>query len=254
MSDAVVASIGTTHPWNIAGVGLDVRIGAELGVRVVAAVAAVSVQDAQGLHALHAVPIRELRAQLRTISLRDLVAIRVGALPSANAVVAVAGVLRAFPHVPAVVDPVLTASLGGTFADEPTVDALRSELAAIPSVILTPNLDEGARLLRCDAISRGSLADAARSLHAFGSRAVLLKGGHLEGRPADALAAAGGVETLEDERLPHDMRGTGCTLAMALASELARGALLRDAVIRARQFTRGKIAHAHTFQGLRVAY
>ncbi|MDP9025787.1 MAG: hydroxymethylpyrimidine/phosphomethylpyrimidine kinase, partial [Candidatus Eremiobacteraeota bacterium] len=71
---------------------------------------------------------------------------------------------------------------------------------------------------------------------------------------ADALAAAGGVEIFEDDRFASGMRGTGCVLAMALASELARGALLRDAVVLARQFVRNKIKHAREFQGLRVPY
>lgn len=254
MSDAIVASIGTTHPWNIAGVGLDARVGAELGVRVVTAVAAVSAQDAHGLHALHAVALDAFGEQLRALPWREVRAIRVGALASCEAVNAVAAILDEYADVPAVVDPVISASLGGTFADEFVVNAIRDDLASRSNVVLTPNLSEAARLLRAGPVAREELDVAARRLHALGSRAVLLKGGHLDGRPADALAAAGGVEIFEGERLPEPMRGTGCTLAMALACELAHGALLRDAVIRARLFTRDKIAHARRFQGLRVAY
>ncbi|HEV7179389.1 MAG TPA: bifunctional hydroxymethylpyrimidine kinase/phosphomethylpyrimidine kinase, partial [Candidatus Baltobacteraceae bacterium] len=80
------------------------------------------------------------------------------------------------------------------------------------------------------------------------------KGGHLDGDPLDAFAHAGGMELFTQGRLPHDMRGTGCTLAMALACGLARGLPLSEAVAAARAFVREKIAGAREFRGFYVAY
>ncbi len=71
---------------------------------------------------------------------------------------------------------------------------------------------------------------------------MLLKGGHLDGDPADALATASGVETLSEPRIAGSMHGTGCTLAMALACELARETPLPEAVRAARAYVRAQLA------------
>ncbi len=249
-----ILSIGTTHPWNIAGTGVDVRVGAEFGVHVMTAVAAVSAQDARGVHALHAVPPETFEAQLTSVPWETIGAVRVGALPDARTVLAVAAALAARPRVPAVVDPVLSATRGGMLAAADVLPALRERLATLPHVILTPNLDEAASLLGRAAIARDELEAVAMTLRSGGARAVLLKGGHLSGEPTDVFADAGGVECFGGERLAVAMRGTGCVLAASLACALARGDALREAVGVARAFVREKIRSAHERAGLRVAY
>src|SRR5581483_4677701 len=92
----IVCSIGTTHPWNVAGVGRDIVVGASLDVRVFTAVAAVTAQDGRGV-----------------VAWDSAGAARVGALPTAAAVRLVAAALRDRPWLPAVVDPVFGASRGG---------------------------------------------------------------------------------------------------------------------------------------------
>lgn len=250
---ASVLSIGTTHPWNIAGVGLDLRVGAELGVHVFTVVAEVSAQDASGVHAVHAQPLELMAAQLACVSWEAVDAIRIGALPNADAVQLVANAI-ADHAMPAVVDPVVAATRGGALGGVDVLAAVRDRLAALPSVILTPNLDEAARLLGRERVALADLDDAAVALRARGARAVLLKGGHLEGEPTDVLATAEGVQRFAGERLAHEMRGTGCVLAAALACAFARGDALHDAVGFARGFVREKIANARERGGLRVAY
>ncbi|HEY5257971.1 MAG TPA: bifunctional hydroxymethylpyrimidine kinase/phosphomethylpyrimidine kinase [Candidatus Baltobacteraceae bacterium] len=239
-----VASIGTTHPWNVAGVGLDIVVGQTFGVEVMTAVAGVSAQDEGGMRALHAIPAAILRAQLETFPVDGLGALRIGALASAQNVGVVAAFVRAHPQIPAVVDPVVGASRGGRLADEPTIAALRDELATLPSVILTPNLAEAALLLGIATIARDDLVARAAALRARGCRAVLLKGGHLEGDPVDVLATADAVELMTGKRVAGTMPGTGCALAMALACELARGLPLREAVESARAFVKGQLVTA----------
>ena len=250
-----VLSVGTTHPWNIAGIGLDLLVGAELGVRVLTVCTAVSAQDRDGLHALETLSPDIIRAQFAATRETPIDAVRVGAMTSAAAVAAVASELRRYYDLPIVVDPVMTASRGGTFVDAATMAAFRSQLASLPNVILTPNLEEAQALLG-DAreIRRDTLGEAARDLQRFGVRAVLLKGGHLQGDPADALATIDTVELLDAARLGRELRGTGCLLAMSLACRLAQGVGLRDAVQFARAFVRRKIEGAREFGGLPVAY
>jgi hydroxymethylpyrimidine/phosphomethylpyrimidine kinase len=238
----IVLSIGTTHPWNVAGVGRDLVVGGELGIRVFTAVAAVSAQDGRGAVAFQPVSGELLAAQLAVLPWDAAGAARVGALPTPNAVRLVAEALRSRPWLLAVVDPVFEASGGGKLVEPAARSGLRNELATLPNVILTPNLGEAAQLLELSSIDRNSIAKAAEALRARGALAVLLKGGHLDDDPADALATAEGVELLSESRIAGEMHGTGCTLAMALACELASGLSLRAAVCKARAYVRAQLA------------
>jgi hydroxymethylpyrimidine/phosphomethylpyrimidine kinase len=242
MSGPIVLSIGTTHPWNVAGVGRDLVIGSELQARVFTAVAAVSAQDASGVRGLQAIGGDVFAAQLQALPWAAAGSVRIGALATAENVELVGAMLRAHPQTTAVIDPVFAASQGGDLADAAARAAVRDELAVLPGVILTPNLAEAALLLGVERLDRDSIAEAAQALQRRGLLAVLVKGGHLNGEPADALATASGVELLAEPRIAAEMRGTGCTLAMVLACELARGAELRDAVVAARTYVRAKLA------------
>jgi hydroxymethylpyrimidine/phosphomethylpyrimidine kinase len=239
---AIVLSIGTTHPWNVAGVGRDLVVGTEFGARVFSAIAAVSAQGGHDVNGLHCVPAGLFAAELDSLPWDSAGAARIGALPALSAVRAVAEQLRARPALPAVVDPVFSASRGGELADLPARYGFRDELGACPSVVLTPNLEEAAFLLGVPAIERTGIGDAAAALRRRGVAAVLLKGGHLEGDPVDALATAAGVELLSEPRIAGSMHGTGCTLAMALACELAVGAPIAQAVRSARAYVRAQLA------------
>lgn len=239
---AIVLSIGTTHPWNVAGVGRDIVVGCAKGCRVFTAVAAVSAQNAAGVIALGCVAEDLFEAQLSVLPWESAGAVRVGALPTSASVRAVTQALRARPWLPAVVDPVFSASRGGELADRAARDALGKHLATLSSVVLTPNLREAAALLGLERIERSALGDAALRLRERGAGAVLVTGGHLEGDPADALATSDGVEILSEPRIAGSMHGTGCTLAMALACELASGKPLPAAVRAARAFVRAEIA------------
>ncbi len=238
----IVLSIGTTHPWNVAGTGRDLVVGTELGARVFTAVAAVSAQDARGVTALQPVAAATLEAQLAALPWDAAGAVRVGALPTPEAVRAVGAALRERSALPAVVDPVFAATRGGELADPAARAALRDELATLPTVVLTPNLAEAALLLGLPAIERDRIGEAASALRARGALAVLLKGGHLAGEPADALATAAGIEILSEPRIAGAMHGIGCTLAMALACELAGGTPLPQAVRAARAYVRAQLA------------
>ncbi len=249
-----VLSIGTTHPWNIAGVGLDMFVAHELGVRSITVRTAVTAQDEHGLHAVETLSADIIRAQFETAHPSEIAAVRVGALPSVEIVAIVSEGLRRYYDLPIVVDTVFRASRGGTFVDGDTIVALRDALLTLPSVIATPNIPEAQRLLGGREIDRDSIAQAARDVQQFGCRAVLLKGGHLPGNPVDALATRDDVELFDGSRVEGELRGTGCLLAMALACALAQGDALTDAVRFARAFVRRKIASAREFGGLSVAY
>ena len=115
--------------------------------------------------------------------------------------------------------------------------------------MLTPNLPEAEVLTGLSIRSAEDMPAAARALLAMGARAVLLKGGHLEGpRVLDLLATAEGIEAFEGERVEtRHTHGTGCTLASAVAAGLAQQLSLHDAVARARAYVLAAIKAAPGF-------
>jgi hydroxymethylpyrimidine/phosphomethylpyrimidine kinase len=251
--NAVVASIGTTHPWNIAGIGLDARVAVDYGVRHVMAVAGVSAQDATRVSAVLPIPGHVLQAQLD--ALPGASAYRIGTLISSENVRVTADFLRPLAALPVVVDPVLGSSTGeALWTNAAYIDELRERILRLP-VIVTPNLAEAALLLRSKPLrDREGMIAAGRGLVQLGARAALIKGGHLPGDPADVLVTASETNVFEDSRLPGEMRGTGCLLAMALACELALGCELRTAVENARAYVRAKIEAGASFGSLQTAF
>ncbi len=236
-----VLSIGTTEPRNLAGVGRDVVVAAQYGCVVVTAVAAVSAQDESGVRLLQVLASEVLEAQLDALAGIRVGAVRIGALGSVANVALVARRLETTPDIWAVVDPVLYASAGGALVEGGAFAALRDDLATLPSVVLTPNLGEAAALLGRERIGRDEMETAAMELRERGAGGVLLKGGHLDGEPVDVLATRDGTQAFAAPRIAAGMRGTGCTLAMAIACELALGRGLREAVVSARAFVRAKM-------------
>jgi hydroxymethylpyrimidine/phosphomethylpyrimidine kinase len=247
-----IAAIGTTHPWNVAGVGLDLARGRSRGVRVVIALAGVSAQDAHGVHAVHAVPPAVVAAQLASFAELPIAAIRIGLLPSVAAVRAVAAALGAFPGIPVVCDPVRGASVGGSLVLEETRDALLADLVPRCTVV-TPNLAEAAWLAGEPVASRDEMRHAGERLLACGAAAVLVKGGHLAGVPVDLRVDARGARAFAGERLPTTLRGTGDLLAFALACALGARVPLDEAIAQARDEVRAAIADGVAFGGMRVA-
>lgn len=250
---AVVCAIGSTDPWNAAGLGLDVRALAECGVRTVMVVAGVTAQDAQGVAALHAVPAALVEAQFASLAAAHVDAYRIGALIDSFSCAAVARALEG-ATAPVVYDPVIRASAGGAFAGAATLATIVSALLPRADVV-TPNLDEAAMLLD-GPVPRSvrEMSDAARALRARGPRGVLVKGGHLGGERAPDVYFDGELHVFDDARIEGTLRGTGCLLADAIAAWLARGLRPLDAIGKAHAFVRDKIANGRELGPFRTAY
>lgn len=254
LNERYVVSIGTTHPWNIAGVGLDARVAAEYGLPHAAAIAAVSAQDARGLHAVEALPAGMIAAQLASLP-AEVGAYRLGALVSAEGVRVVTEFLATRAGaVPIVVDPVLRASLGGALQEGVGLAAALLQKIVPLGVVLTPNIDEAGELLGIPVCSEAAMRAAGEAFVRAGASAAYMTGGHLDGDPIDVLVTATRSERLAGPRLAGSMRGSGCTLAASLACELARGSDIFTAAVRARAYVRAKIASAVRRGGLQVAF
>ncbi len=143
------------------------------------------------------------------------------------------------------VDPVFVSKHGHPLLADDAVGAL-SRLLLPLATLVTPNLPEAGGLAGFDVDTRDDMRRAAGAILDLGPRAVLVKGGHLEGDRAADLFVDGAVEEwIEAERIdtPHT-HGTGCTLSAAITAHLARGASLPDAVRAGKAFVTEAIRHA----------
>ncbi|MCW5751064.1 MAG: bifunctional hydroxymethylpyrimidine kinase/phosphomethylpyrimidine kinase [Alphaproteobacteria bacterium] len=252
-----------------AGIQADLKTVTCLGGYAATAITALTAQDTRAVHGIHEVPPDFLRLQMEVV-LGDLGAdaVKLGMLHRADIIEVVADVLRVHaPGVPVVADPVMVAKSGHSLLEESAFRALLARILPLARV-LTPNLPEAERLLGRPIAGIAEMPAAARALLALGPQAVLLKGGHLQGdRLVDVLAGAGGITVFESERIrTSSTHGTGCTLASAIATGLAQGLGLEQAVARARAYVReailrapglggghGPLGHGHTVRPFAVS-
>lgn len=228
-----------------AGIQADLKTFAAHGVHGLSALAALTAQHTRGVTAVHVPPPAFLRAQIDAcFDDFRIGAVKLGMLASADVIHAVADALEHWAPAQIVLDPVMVATSGAKLLEDSALDALRTRLLPLASVI-TPNIPE-AELLLARRIDDDAAADAAAdALAALGARAVLLKGGHLAGvRMTDRLVAAGARLHFVHERLDVEGHGTGCTLASAIAAGLALGLNLADASRAATDYVHGALRHA----------
>jgi hydroxymethylpyrimidine/phosphomethylpyrimidine kinase len=165
------------------------------------------------------------------------------------AIEAIAAGLKRWQPKHVVLDPVMVATSGDRLLAKDAVDALRTRLIPLASV-LTPNLPEAAALLDVPPATGESEVEAqGRKLLALGCRAVLIKGGHGQGSESiDYLIDASAVVALAAPRIAtNNTHGTGCSLSSAIAGGLARGEDLATAVRNAKTFVSGAIVAADRF-------
>jgi hydroxymethylpyrimidine/phosphomethylpyrimidine kinase len=140
--------------------------------------------------------------------------------------------LRPLP--PVVLDPVMRSTSGAALIEEGGDKLLRSFLPFVS--LVTPNLSEAELLTGHEVRDLDAMKRAGEELRGLGARAVLVKGGHLPGEPADVLLYEGGTRQWRSARLPREYHGTGCALASAIAAGLAHGLALAEAVERGRSY------------------
>jgi len=221
-----------------AGIQADIKAVTMLGGYAATAIAALTVQNTLGVTDVHPVPPAFVQAQMRAV-LDDIGAdaVKTGMLGDAAMVEAVAGMLKDYPPIPLVVDPVMVAKGGARLLDEPAVGAVKAKLLPLASLV-TPNTPELEALTGRTIASEIEAVEAGRALIAAGVRAVLVEGGHLPGDAvADWLLTGDAERRFVSPRVAtRHTHGTGCTLASAIACGLAKGMPLIEAVAAARNY------------------
>jgi hydroxymethylpyrimidine kinase/phosphomethylpyrimidine kinase len=228
-----------------AGIQADLKTFAAHDVFGTSAITALTAQNTRGVTRVLPVPADMVVAQIEAI-LSDIGsdAIKIGMLATADIAAAVDDALARHPGPPVVLDTVMVAKGGASLLDDAAVAIIASRLLPRATVV-TANLPEAAVLTGLTLRDVADLRRAARRLVEMGARAAVVKGGHLEGAPIDVFDDGVGVEHLYAARIEtRHTHGTGCTLAAAIAAELALGAPLLDAVKAAKQYVTRAIAGA----------
>lgn len=229
-----------------AGIQADLKTFHARGVHGLSAIAAITSQNTRGVTAVHPVPLAHIRSQIAAVfDDFSIAAVKTGMLGSAAIVRLVAREMTARKPAWLVVDPVMIATSGARLLDENAIAVLVNELIPLADV-LTPNLPEAEALLGYPIRSAKDCIRAGTDLRALGAGSVLLKGGHGSGREVvDRYFDARGVMELRHPRLKLEAHGTGCTLASAIAAELAKGRSLRMAVRHAVAYVQRGLAHGY---------
>jgi hydroxymethylpyrimidine/phosphomethylpyrimidine kinase len=221
-----------------AGIQADIKTVTMLGGHAMTAVTAITAQNTLGVTAVHPIPAETILAQIDAV-VGDIGvdAVKIGMIGSPFAARQVAERLAALkadrPDLPIVFDPVMVATSGSSLADDATIEAFAALMDI--ATIATPNLPELQRLTGDD----DAIAGALQLVSKHGC-AVLVKGGHDEGEViADALIETDNMTSWQGQRIEtSSTHGTGCTMASAIATFLARGDSLSSAVDRSRTFVR----------------
>ncbi|MEV8538347.1 bifunctional hydroxymethylpyrimidine kinase/phosphomethylpyrimidine kinase [Streptomyces sp. NPDC051572] len=245
----LVLTVAGSDSGGGAGIQADLKTMLALGVHGMSVVTAVTAQNSLGVQGAWELPAEAVRAQYRSV-VDDIgvQAVKTGMLASAELVETVAALIGG-TDAPAVVDPVGISKHGDSLLAASALDAVRTKLLPVATVA-TPNIDEVAQLTGVRVDSEEQLREAAAAVLSYGPRWVLIKGGHLPGDAVDLLTDGSEEYWLRAPR--HDNRhthGTGCTLASAIASQLAKGQSVPEAVAVAKDYVTGAIAAGFALGG-----
>lgn len=237
----IVMSFAGSDPTGGAGLQADVMTLSSMGCHPLTVVTAITVQDSAGVDDVMPIDADWVSDQARAL-LEDMpvAAFKIGLLGSVENISVIAEILSDYPQIPLVFDPILTSGRGDELANEEMIAAL-FELLLPQTTILTPNSLEARRLVRDDDIEDDNpdLDECARRLIDAGAEYVLVTGTHETApRVINTLYGDGGIVRSDQwDRLPGSYHGSGCTLASAIAANLANGLDIGDAVRDAQEYT-----------------
>jgi hydroxymethylpyrimidine/phosphomethylpyrimidine kinase len=250
MTTPIALTIAGSDSSGGAGIQADLKTFAALGVYGASAITALTAQNTMGVRGIHQVPAEFVTAQIDAV-FSDLAvgAVKIGMVAELSIIDAIAAGLKRWSPEHVVFDPVMVATSGDRLLAAEAVDALRTKLIPLASLI-TPNLPEAAALLdEPIASDEAAIERQGRRLLGLGCQAVLIKGGHGQGRESiDYLVDADSTIVLAAPRIgTANTHGTGCSLSSAIAAELAKGEDMASAVRNAKRWISAAIEAADRF-------
>lgn len=228
-----------------AGIQADLKTFAVHGVFGTSAITALTAQNTTGVSRVLTIPVDMVVAQIDAV-VTDIGAdaVKIGMLASADIAAAVTAAIDRHALRNVVLDTVMVAKGGARLLDEDAVDVIRQQLIARATVV-TANVPEAEVLTGLAIDDVAGLRRAARAIIGTGARAVVVKGGHLDGPAIDVFDDGDIVVEIGGARIPTvHTHGTGCTMAAAIAAGLAVGRPLHDAVVSAKRYVARAIERA----------
>lgn len=253
MMNKKVLTIAGSDSSGGAGIQADIKTMCAYGIYGMSVITAVTAQNTLGVQQVEDVPAGGVEAQLASV-LSDLRpdGVKIGMVYSVETVQVIAEAIDRWNLTKVVLDPVMVSTSGRMLMKLETAWAMQ-ELLFPRALLVTPNLPEAERL--AEMLGEGGIREEAGDRHlwveAAGRRfarrwntAFLLKGGHLEGEPADYLYDGAAGMWFPGKRVEtRHTHGTGCTLSSAIACNLALGSSLKKAVGEAKGYLEGCIRH-----------
>ena len=228
-----------------AGIQADIKTMTANGVYAMSAVTALTAQNTTGVTDILEATPAFLAAELDAV-FTDIYpdAVKIGMVSSSALIEVIADKLRQYGAERIVVDPVMVATSGARLISETAVETLKERLLPLATV-LTPNIPEAEKISGMKITTPEDMQEAAKKIYGMGAGAVLVKGGHYIGDARDILFDGREFHTYVEKRIDtKNTHGTGCTLSSAIASYLALGEPLPEAVGKAKAYVTGAIEHA----------
>ena len=226
-----------------AGIQADIKTMTMNGVFAMSAITALTAQNTTGVTGILNATPDFLEKELDAI-FTDIFpdAVKIGMVSSAELITVIAEKLKAYGAKHVVVDPVMVATSGAKLLEDDAIDTLKEKLLPLAEV-LTPNIPEAEILAGMKIESPTDMETAARTISETYGCAVLCKGGHDLNDANDLLWKDGAGRWFKGRRIANpNTHGTGCTLSSAIASNLAKGYELDQAVERAKAYISGALA------------
>ena len=226
-----------------AGIQADIKTMTVNGVYAMSAVTALTAQNTTGVTSIMEATPEFLGDQLDAI-FTDIFpdAVKIGMVSSKELIRVIAEKLKQYGAKQIVLDPVMVATSGAKLISDDAVEALKSELIPLASVI-TPNIPEAEVLSGMKITSPEAMEAAAEKIWREFGCAVLMKGGHQQNDANDYLYGDEGGTWFYGKRIDNpNTHGTGCTLSSAIAANLAKGFCLAEAVEKAKTYLSGALA------------
>lgn len=231
MMPPTVMVVGGMDPSGGAGLCADIQTLSALGCHAAPVVTAITVQDTASVKKYQLVGTELVRQQLQVV-LDDLspAVVKTGMLANAEVIAVLADLLREYPAIKLVVDPVMRSNYNNSLSEDSLVSAMKERLLPIATLI-TPNLPEAEML-------SGIRNDADQCAAQLADCDCFITGTHADSVPVINRYYQCGLKQREWkwERLPFDYHGSGCTLASAIAAGIAHGMAMEQALQQAQQF------------------
>jgi len=232
-----ILTIAASDSGGGAGIQADLKTISLLGCYGMSAITALTAQNTTGVKQIQKVPARFIATQIDTvISDIGVDVVKTGMLVDAEVIETVARTLRSHHVKKVIVDPLMVAKNGVSLLAPGAHTSLKREMIPL-AFLVTPNLHEASVLSGKVIQNISHMKEASKRIHRLGAQNVLVKGGHLKGKPVDILYDGKELYEFEAERIKtKNTHGTGCTFSAAIAADIAKGLPLIQAVKNAKDF------------------